>query len=84
LVGTKTDLGEQREVTVVEGQELATKLQCPFTEVSPCSRPDNIDRLFVTALDLVKLDPRVEMVLRYPQNIEEKVLQALQLQRRSQ
>ena len=34
LVGNKSDLEEERQVTTVEGQDLAKLLECPFFETS--------------------------------------------------
>jgi small GTP-binding protein len=47
LVGNKSDLEEQREVTIDEGQEKATEIHATFSEVS-AKTGDGIDELFIT------------------------------------
>ncbi|KAL6044768.1 putative Rasrelated protein ralB-B [Balamuthia mandrillaris] len=45
LVGTKSDLVDQRQVTEAEGQELSKKLKLPFFEASAKTR-FNVDEVF--------------------------------------
>ena len=45
VVGTKSDLEEQRQVTAKEGKELAKELNCKFFEASSLSRV-NVDACF--------------------------------------
>ena len=45
LAGNKCDLEEERQVTTIEGENLATKFGCPFYETSAKSRI-NIEEIF--------------------------------------
>lgn len=52
LVGNKSDLADKREVEFVKGEELSTKLNWPFFEVSALSK-DNIDSVFEKMVDII-------------------------------
>ena len=45
LAGNKCDLEEGRQVTTIEGENLATKIGCPFYETSAKSRI-NVEEIF--------------------------------------
>eukprot|EP01087_Luapelamoeba_hula_P015822 TRINITY_DN4785_c0_g1_i1.p1 TRINITY_DN4785_c0_g1~~TRINITY_DN4785_c0_g1_i1.p1 ORF type:complete len:714 (-),score=111.98 TRINITY_DN4785_c0_g1_i1:39-2180(-) len=49
LVGNKSDLEEQRQVTTMEGQDLARKWNCPFLESSAKARI-NMEEVFFSAV----------------------------------
>ncbi|KAJ2489597.1 GTP-binding protein [Coemansia sp. RSA 2050] len=49
LVGTKTDLKDERQVTKKEAEELALKFGCPYVETS-AREGINIEELFVKSV----------------------------------
>lgn len=53
LVGNKSDMAEQRQVTTEEGQELANSYQMPFLETS-ARNSENVDEAFVTMTKEIK------------------------------
>lgn len=53
LVGNKSDMAEQRQVTTEEGQELANSYQMPFLETS-ARNSLNVDEAFVTMTKEIK------------------------------
>lgn len=53
LVGNKSDMAEQRQVTTEEGQELANSYQMPFLETS-ARNSNNVDEAFVTMTKEIK------------------------------
>ena len=53
LVGNKSDMAEQRQVTTEEGQELANSYQMPFLETS-ARNSQNVDEAFVTTTKEIK------------------------------
>ena len=53
LVGNKSDMAEQRQVTTEEGQELANSYQMPFLETS-ARNSQNVDEAFVTMTKEIK------------------------------
>ena len=53
LVGNKSDMTEQRQVTTEEGQELANSYQMPFLETS-ARNSQNVDEAFVTMTKEIK------------------------------
>ncbi|XP_053394854.1 circularly permutated Ras protein 1-like isoform X4 [Mercenaria mercenaria] len=57
LVGNKTDLSADRQVTTDEGNALATKLGVPFVETS-AKTGENVQKLFET---LIRHTPRTSM-----------------------
>jgi GTPase KRas protein len=53
LVGTKSDLEEQRQITTREGQDLSVSWNVPFFEVSSYTRM-NVDECFFEAVRCVR------------------------------
>lgn len=53
LVGNKSDMADQRQVTTEEGQELAAAYQMPFLETS-ARNSLNVDEAFVTMTKEIK------------------------------
>jgi len=47
LVGLKSDLDSQREVSIIMAQQLAMEWKCPFFEVS-AKQNENVDIIFMT------------------------------------
>jgi len=52
LVGTKSDLADKREVEHSEGKDLATKLGCPFTEITSKDK-EQVDGAFLELVTLL-------------------------------
>lgn len=71
LVGSKTELNDQRVVSREEGIELAKKWNCPYLEIS-CKRKINIDEVFFTLIRRIN-----EM---YPPKTEKKKRKSLNFQ----
>ncbi|KAH9392348.1 hypothetical protein TYRP_005421 [Tyrophagus putrescentiae] len=55
LVGNKSDLQEDRVVSVEEGKELAKYMKCPYVEMS-AKHISEVDNLFEYLLELIALD----------------------------
>jgi len=54
LIGNKCDLEEERQITTVEGQDLATSYDCPFYESSASTRI-NIEEMLTKLCRLEKI-----------------------------
>jgi len=52
LVGTKCDLNDKREVQTSEGKDLATKMNCLFTEITAKDK-DQVDNSFLELVNLL-------------------------------
>jgi GTPase KRas protein len=65
LVGNKCDLNEDRQVTTVEGKELAKSYQCPFFEVSAKTR-ENIDESFFQLVREIRKELNVDKKQKKP------------------
>ena len=62
LAGNKCDLEEGRQVTTIEGENLATKIGCPFYETSAKSRI-NVEEIFYE-------------IRKYPEKLNSKLVKA--------
>ncbi|QDS68998.1 hypothetical protein FKW77_009394 [Venturia effusa] len=55
LVGNKTDLAAEREVSTKEGEALAQSFGCPFLETS-AKRRQNIDETFLEVIRAIRIN----------------------------
>ncbi len=59
IVGNRSDLEDQRQVSREEGQELARSLGCPFFEASS-KTPQNVDEVFIEVVREIRKEKASE------------------------
>jgi len=67
VLGNKLDLDKQREVSTIQGQQIAKEWECPFLETSAKTRL-NVDEAFFTVVKEIK---RFEHVVKNVKNTTE-------------
>ena len=64
VVGNKCDLEEERQVTTVEGQDLAKSFGCPFFETSAKERINVEESFFQIAREIMKDEKQISGALK--------------------